>query len=205
MIVNGEEAEELKSLEIEILYKLASLDKLEKKYGEMETHLLAILNHDTLWKDGASDFVKAAMKRTIENEGIDKFLLMYRYKNPDTERAHRLLGEYYFENGRHAKAAEHFIFSFLINSTIMIDAVNENSIDITEWTTLKNLTASVSKRLDIKEFMDNTDYYRTCYYLGASFLGEGKNTGAQNMLNFLSGEEEAGEWMRRAKHEQERK
>ncbi|MDR0639285.1 MAG: hypothetical protein LBG27_10385 [Spirochaetaceae bacterium] len=189
------------ALETEMLFRLAAFQKINGNYNEMERRLQQLLEHDTLWSEDASSFVRNAMQRTLENEGVDQFLLMYRYKNPVTEKAHRLLAEYFYQSGRHLRAADHYLFAWLTASTTVIEAYQSKLIDDFRFTTLAAVTAALSRRPDITAYMSEVEYYKTAYYLGASLYGAGRESAARNLWAYLAAEENAGEWRGRAQRQ----
>jgi tetratricopeptide (TPR) repeat protein len=189
------------ALETEMLFRLASFQKINGNYNEMERRLEQILERDTLWSEEPSSFVRNAMQRTLENEGVDRFLLMYRHQNSVTEKAHRLLAEYFYLSGRHLRAAEHYLFAWLIASTTVIEAYQSKLIDEFRFTTLSAVTSSLSRRPDITAYMNEVEYYKTAYYLGASLYGAGRENAARSVWNYLAGETNAGEWRVRAQRQ----
>jgi tetratricopeptide (TPR) repeat protein len=189
------------ALETEMLFRLASFQKMNGNYNEMERRLRQVLEHDTLWSEDPSSFVKTAMQRTLENEGVDHFLAMYRYKNPVTEKAHRLLAEYLYQSGRHIRAAEHYLFAWLIAGSTVIEAYQSTLIADFKFTSLSAVTADLARRPDITAYMDEAEYYKTAYYLGASLYGAGRQNAARNIWSYLAGEVNAREWRVRAQQQ----
>jgi tetratricopeptide (TPR) repeat protein len=189
------------ALETEILFRLAAFQKVTGNYNEMERRLEKILERDTLWSQDESNFVKNAMLRTLENEGVDQFFVMYRYKNAETEKTHRLLAEYLYQSGRHQRAAEHYLFAWTTAVTTAIEAYQSKLVADFRFETLAAITAALSRRPDITAYMDETDYYQTAYYLGASLYGAGRQNAARSVWNYLAGEQNAGEWRVRAQRQ----
>jgi hypothetical protein len=175
----------------------------------METRLLEILEgnswegtpRDALWTVGSGIFTKNAMLRTIENDGADRFLTLYRYNNSSVERAHRLLGFFYYASGRYSRAAEHLLFAFLIQNTVFIDELIRNQFDFT-FSTLDALVDAVSRNAArpaaLPQYIEEVEYYKTIYYLGAALYGSGKLAPAREFWNFLYRHPAAGEWNGRA-------
>jgi tetratricopeptide (TPR) repeat protein len=189
------------AVEINILYQLAAFQKASGNYNEMEMRLYEILENDSLWSQDASHFVKNAMQRTLENDGVDRFLTMYRYKNAVTEKAHRLLAEYFYQSGRHLRAAEHYLFAWTIASSTIIEAYQAALIDDFRFSTLSSVTGGLARLPDVRAYMNEVDYYRNCYYLGAALYGAGKERAARSVWSYLAGEEAAGEWRIRAQRQ----
>jgi tetratricopeptide (TPR) repeat protein len=188
--------------EQEILYKIIDIHRIRQEYPEMERWLLEILKQDTLWSEDSGIFAKNALSRTIENDGITRFLTLYRYNNPSVEKAHRLLGLYYYASGRHSRAVEHLLYAFLIQNTVIIEEILRNQFDFT-FTNLENLWNEIARRPVLTVYIEEVEYYKTLYYLGSALYGAGKSTPAREFWTFLSlgngsGRFIAGEWGVRA-------
>jgi tetratricopeptide (TPR) repeat protein len=191
--------------EVELLYKIADIHKIRQEYTEMERTLLDILRgegpeggpRDSLWVEDASSFAKNALTRTLENDGINRFLTLYRYNNTLVEAAHRLLGFYYYASGRHSRAQEHLMFAFLIQNTVLLEEITRGKFDFT-FTTLEDLLRETGRNSHLTGYIEETEYYKTAYYLGTSLFGGGKPASARIFWNFLSAREGAGEWRNRA-------
>jgi tetratricopeptide (TPR) repeat protein len=183
---------------VEIVYKMAEIERLRQNYNGMEERLLSILERDTLWGEDEGGFVREAMDRTLYTSGVNRFLQMYRYRNAFTERAHRILGEYYYTSGRHGRAVSHMTFAFLIQNTVIIEEAIAARFDF-KFTSLEELMIELERRKDVKAYMAERDYYRTIYYLAAALYANGREVPARELWDFLSGRAEAGEWQGRAR------
>jgi tetratricopeptide (TPR) repeat protein len=188
--------------EREISYKIVDIHRLRREYPEMEKWLLEILKQDSLWSEDSGNFAKNAMFRTMENDGINRFLTLYRYNNTAVEKAHRLLGLYYYASGRHNRATEHLLYAFLIQNSIIIEEVLRNQFDFV-FTNLENLRHEIIRRPVLTAYIEEVEYYKTMYYLGSAFYGTGKPAPARDFWTFLSlrndGGYIAGEWGTRAR------
>jgi tetratricopeptide (TPR) repeat protein len=192
---------ETAGFETEILYKIADVRRIRQEYNEMENTLLEILNEDSLWKESQDNFVRTAMTRTLEDpkekNRINRFLTLYRYNNPHTLRAHQLLGYYYYASNRYVHAKEHLMFVFLIQNSIFMDEIIHRQYDYS-FTTLDNLLDEVAKQNRLVSYFEELEYYKTMYYLGTAFYGDGKTATARDFWNFLEQRADAGEWQGRA-------
>jgi len=221
---------------LELLYKISSVLLTRQEYNEMIRVLQSIINdHDTLWQDAAkgeitrmelanteydernpqsipyaqasASFASQAMTKTLENEGIGKFMELYRYNNRTVEQAHRRLGFYYAVTGRPA-AQQHLMFSFLIQNTTIIEEIMRRRHDfrLTDPEKAREdriqellvLMEEVNKNPILLSYIDETEYYKTAYYLGASLYRNGKSAVARDFWNFLASQPRAGEWCSRA-------
>jgi tetratricopeptide (TPR) repeat protein len=188
---------ETPGFDLEILYKIADIHRLRQDYAAMEERLLEILTRDSLWQEDTSSFIRTAMMRTLENEGVGRFLTLYRYNNQGVERAHRLLGLYYHALGRHNRGVEHLLFAFLIQNSVMIEEIIRTEFDFT-FGSLETLMAATLRRNALKAYMEDVEYYKTIYYLGTSLSGSGRLQPARELWYFLSQRNDAWEWNARS-------
>jgi tetratricopeptide (TPR) repeat protein len=195
-------------LELDLLYKVADIHRIRQEYNQMEEALLRIVGGnnargepwDPLWSGNAGNsgqFVKNSMARTLENSGPLHFLIMYRYNNGSIEKAHRLLGFYYYASNRYNQAAEHLMFAFLIQNSILIEELQRSRYDFI-FESLERLIDAMDRREDLRDFMGRSEYYRCAYYLGSALYGIGKGNSARDLWSFLAGREQIGEWRGRA-------
>jgi tetratricopeptide (TPR) repeat protein len=182
-----------------VLYKIAELSGDTRNYNEMERTLGRILSDDALWRD-TDDFVRNAMMRTLENEGIDKFLTMYRHDNGKSEKAHRLLGYYYYISGRYKPAESHLLFAVLNANTVIIEEAIRKRYNFS-FTSLDNLMFEIERRPDLKKYMADVEYYKSLYYLGAALYANGMLNPARGIWRFLSNQPDAGEWAQRSQNQ----
>jgi len=200
---------ETPGFDMEILYKITELHRIRGNYQEMEKRAKEIIEgagtngvpRDSLWagnSQGPSNQIRAAMARIMENEGISRFLTLYRHTNTDTERAHRLLGFFYYSSSRHTQAMEHLMFAFLIQNSVLIEEIIRRDYDY-DFSSLEDLMVPVQRRPELVAFMEETEYYRTVYYLATALYASGKTKPASQLWAFLAGSNNAGEWGNRAK------
>jgi tetratricopeptide (TPR) repeat protein len=196
------------NFELDLLYKTADVHRTRQEYKLMEETLLKIVEGnsvrgepwDPLWSGNAGSsgqFARSSMARTLENNGPNRFLVMYRYDNGPVEKAHRLLGLYYYISGRYNQASEHLMFAFLIQNTILIEETQRSLYDFT-FESLGALVETITRREDLLGYIAEVEYYRTAYYLGSALYGIGRGSPARELWTFLSRMERTGEWQGRA-------
>jgi tetratricopeptide (TPR) repeat protein len=194
---------ETPGFETEILYKTADLRRLRREYTtpedkERPTGMVAlleeILKSDPLWS--RESFNRPNLMKGLESNGINRFLTLFRHNNPPVEKAHRILGLYYYASGRHDRAAEHLVFAFLIQNTIIIDALLKSKYDYA-FTSLDALIKDIAGRRDILSYLDEVEYFRTLYYLANACYGSNRRSTAREIWTFLSANG-SGEWRGRA-------
>ncbi|MCL2762532.1 MAG: hypothetical protein FWD36_04910 [Treponema sp.] len=189
------ELHENPGLVTDLLYKIAAICNIRQEYNEMESVLISILSADKMFS--GNDYARTSMTRILENNGINRFLTMYRYNNTELMEAHRLLGYYYFSRGRHSKAQEHFMFAFLIQNTVVIEEITRSRPDFS-FTALEGLIAEINRRPHLTDYAEKNEYFKIAYYLGASLYGNGKTSTARELWHFLAAQNNADEWQTRS-------
>jgi len=196
----------------DLQYKIAGILRTRQEYNEMERVLLSIIyDADTLWINAAeaqrqtgtiphaqaeASFATQAMTRTLENDGPGRFLTLYRYDNNRVEEAHRLLGFYYAVSGR-PSAQQHLMFAFLIQNSTIIGELIRRQYDFT-FSSLAALAEEINRIPLLSSYAEETEYYKTIYYLASSLFRSGKAQSASDLWTFLAAQPQAGEWQGRA-------
>ena len=203
---------EVPGFDVEILHKITDIHRIRRDYQEMEKWIYEIIQgpgpgggpRDSFWTgessspSGPVNQIRASMTRILENEGVNRFLTLYRYNNIVTERAHRMMGFFCYSSNRHSLAAEHLMFAFLIQNTVLIEEIIRRQFDF-EFTSLANLEDLVRTRPELLEFLEETEYYRTMFYLATSLFATGKTRPSRDLWTFLAASGNAGVWGERAR------
>jgi hypothetical protein len=103
------------------------------------------------------------------------------------------LGFFYFSSSRHLPAAEHLMFAFLIQNTVIIEELIRGRYDFT-FTTLPALMEEIRRNSRFEAFLEETEYFKTAYYLASALFAAGKQKPARELWDFLASAPEAGEW-----------
>jgi hypothetical protein len=147
------------------------------------------------------------MTKTLTEQGVNRFLELYRYNNNAVEKAHRLLGYYYAVRGR-PSAEPHLMFAFLIQNTIIMEEAKRRQYDFSFTTqpavrenqvrNLSELAQIINRNPLLASYAEEVEYYKTAYYLSTSLYRNGKTSVARSLWNFLASVPQAGEWRNRA-------
>jgi len=184
-----------------ILYRIAGTNREMQRYNDMEAAYNEILKSDALWND-SENFIRNSMLKTLETDGINTFLIRFRHKNPDTDKAHRELGHFYYMTGRYNLAQIQLMFACLIESTIIIEEVKRGKYDFV-FTTLDDLMAELERKKEVRRYIEDSGYFKNLYYLAAALYANGKISPANEIWRFVSaqGEDGAGEWANRSRNQ----
>ena len=178
----------------EILYKMAEIRQLRREYAEMTKILEDILKTDSLWS--RESFNRSNMLTSLATNGVNRFLLLFRHNESSVEKAHRIMGFYYYNNGRHERAAENLLFAFLIQNSVILEAMLNAQYNYT-FTSLSDLMKDISKRRDILAYLDEVEYFKTIFFLANSLFGVNRRGVARELWVFLR-DNASGEWRGRA-------
>jgi hypothetical protein len=99
---------------------------------------------------------------------------------------------------RFSLAAQHLLFAFLIQNTIIIDEVTRRQFDFS-FTTLENLAEHTRSNLVLTEYLEEIEYYRTAYFLSSALYVDGRTIPSLQLWTFLARNANAGEWGARAR------
>jgi len=183
----------------QIQYRIAEMYHILNNYQSYEKTLIDIVSKDSLWDGDARSelFIKTAIFKTLTNDGVNRFLTLYRHDATQVEKAHRLLGFYYYATGRYDKSVEHLTYAFLIQNTILIKEyqIREYGYVFTDYF---RLIAGISRYTDLETYMQDVDYYKTVYYLAAALYATGQRTTAFSLWTILTKTNPAGEWQKRS-------
>ncbi|MDR0586661.1 MAG: hypothetical protein LBG26_05425 [Treponema sp.] len=173
---------------LDILYRMADISALRRDDLEMEKNLNEILKTDDSWNE--ENLGRSMMVNSAANNGLDRFLVLYRNDRAELEKAHRLLGLYYYRSNRQNRAVEHLLFSFLIQNTVIIEALKKQRYDY-RFTTLETLLRDIAEsrrdlRRELEQYMTSSGYYMVLYYLGNAFYGDGRSAAARGIWSFLA-------------------
>ena len=147
------------------------------------------------YNEASASFARTGMTKALENNGVNRFLELFRYNNTSVEQAHRLLGFYYVVRGRAAQP--HLMFSFLIQNTVVIEEIRKRKYDFS-FTTLSALMEEINKSALLLSYINEVEYFKTAYYLGSSLFRNGHTSAAIGLWTFLAAQPQAGEWHNRA-------
>jgi len=186
---------------INVMYRIAEMNRELCRYNEMEAAYKLIIETyetDKIWSDNEG-FVRNSMKKTLEKDGINEFLIRFRHTNPDTDNAHKELGYFYYSTGRYDLAERHLMLSSLIESTTIIEGVKRDKYNFV-FTTLDNLMDELARKQEIKQYIEDSFYFKKLYYLASALNANGKPSTAKEIWRFVSHQQGMGadEWAKRS-------
>ena len=158
---------------VEILYDLARIYDNTNSWGKYEVTLKQIVAMDAQFTSTTDEGTRLAMVRILENDGLDKLLLLYRLNDKKTQDAHSQLGTFDYRTGRYQDAILNLIFSTLtIFSSVMERYASENPD--WEFTSAADLFAQAKNKADVSRYLAGSGIFHDLYYLAAALYANGK-------------------------------
>jgi tetratricopeptide (TPR) repeat protein len=169
----------------EIRYLLADIHQAKKNLAAMERVYGDIIAQDGLYSKKTGESLRKAMERSLKNDGIDKFLTLYRHDAFFAAKAYARLGEYYFLNGRYAPALENLMLAADIHTTKILSGLMQDNPDY-RFQAVKELLATIDGSEYLTAFSDESGYKKVLYYLGAALARDGRTSQARQLFQELS-------------------
>jgi Tetratricopeptide repeat len=158
---------------VEILYDLARIYDNTNSWGKYEVTLKRIVTMDTQFTSATDEGTRQAMVRILENDGLDKLLLLYRLDDKKTQDAHSQLGTFDYRTGRYQDAILNLMFSALtIFSSVMERYASENPD--WEFTSAADLFAQAKSNPDVSRYLAGSGVFHDLYYLANALYANGK-------------------------------
>ena len=155
--------------QIEVLYSLAEIYRKTDQYGKYEKTLLDIIDYDQ-----TSNILNLqySMLDAFKNYSLDKMFELYRYSESRYNRARTELGIFYYQTGRYTESQINLVIPLISSASDGFDYIYNRTADY-EYRSFDIHIAEINSYGELKIFLENEDYYRTVYYLGAAMFADG--------------------------------
>ncbi|WP_455383188.1 hypothetical protein [Salinispira pacifica] len=180
------------------LYELATIYKRQQNYRDYENALVSIVEDDAKFSNPELAISRPAYRNTLEQDGLNKLVLLYRLDDDFSLTAHLDLGIFYVSTGKYSDAADNLLFSTLkiISQAISSFLVLEPDF---QFTTMTDFLNRVRKVPDIEDYLGNRQLYESLYFLAAAMYGQNFTSRAREIWQLVAGRSEAGPWQARAR------
>ena len=179
------------------LYALAEIDSRAKDYRGYENALVSIVEEDRQFSDPTLAVSRPAYRRTLENDGLDKLVLLYRLPDDFSLVAHMDLGIFYVRTGNYSDAADHLMFSTLKIISTAITGVLEIDPNY-QFTTMVDLLDRVAASRSVESYIQDRKLFENLYYLAAALYGQNFVDRASEIWELVASRPDAGTWASRA-------
>jgi tetratricopeptide (TPR) repeat protein len=155
-----------------ILYHLADIYRNQKRYKDYEGILLEILRDHEIFSAPRYSRLRDSLVRTLSGEGFDGLVLLYRIPHGFAERAHREIGLLYTRTGRTYQAVLHLSLATLSVVSALAEELKIHDPDY-GYTTLKDALERSGRRAYLQDFIGDTEFFKSLYFLASSLYSQG--------------------------------
>jgi len=168
-----------------VLYKLASLYKLTKKYNKMEETYTTILRDDPYYSDKKYEKLRDSIYKNFLNKGLDQVILLYRFDVPFSLKAHIELGHFYYQTGRYREAIINLLFATINIFSVTIKEILRHEPDYEFTSTLDTINIA-TKYNTLRNYLIRNHLFFTLYYLGVATYAHENPERAREVWKILS-------------------
>ena len=184
----------------EILYELADLYQVQRRFSEREQILSNII---TLAETEAPAGRTAAVQpdnlsEVLESDGIDRMLVLYRLAEDGATRARAEMCELLVSLGRYDAAVEHGIVGLLQELTTLIDALMARD-PMYEYRSVRKSIADAELYPETRDYLSRTSLYRSLYFIAAGHFSAGRTDTALSLWRLVADLPGAGQIAVRAR------
>jgi tetratricopeptide (TPR) repeat protein len=175
-----------------ILYHLADIHHLQKRYRDYEGTLLEILQDHEIFAAPRFSRLRDSLIKTLANDGFNGMVVLYRVPHGFAQRAHREIGVLYCRTGRTYQAVLHLALATLSVISSLAEELKTHDPDYS-FTTLTDALEKSAKRPYLQEFIRDTELYKSLYFLASSLYSHGNASEAAALWKVVN-EYAGGEW-----------
>lgn len=180
------------------LYELAAIYKRQQNYRDYENALVSIIEDDAKFSNPELAISRPAYRNTLEQDGLNKLVLLYRLSDDFSLTAHLDLGIFYVSTGKYSDAADNLLFSTLKIISQAVSAYLAIAPDY-QFSTMTDFLDRVRKVSEIEDYLSNRQLYQSLYFLAAATYGQNFTTRAAQIWQLVAARPEAGPWRARAR------
>jgi tetratricopeptide (TPR) repeat protein len=180
------------------LYALAQIHKRAENYRRYEDDLVAIVEDDERFSNPELAMSRPAYRNTLEEDGLNKLVLLYRLPDDFSLQAHTDLGIFYVSTGKYSAAADHLMFSTLKIISQGIEEVLRLEPDY-EFTTMRDFLDRAQKIPLVENYLHSRNLFQNLYYLAAALYGQNFTDRARSIWELVASRPEAQGWVAKAR------
>jgi tetratricopeptide (TPR) repeat protein len=180
-------------MQYDVLYKSAKLLEALGKYRLMEDKLNLVIADDANYQETENSRLRTQIEKNFVAKGIDRVLFLYTFTTTTPAAAHAALGWYDYRTGRYEPAVSHLLYATIYRASQMIRYLRDRDVEY-QFTSLEDLLARLAANRDLLSYADETQFYKTLYYLGAASAAAGNLPAARATWILLAAQQPAGQF-----------
>ncbi len=178
---------------ISVLYHIASIYEINRKYKQFEDTLLQIANQNLVFSSNEELEYRQSILNTMEKNGLTNVLELYRIEIKNAFDAHRQLGIYYYLTGRYQNALMHLSMAAVSASTTLIEYFKSKDPEYV-FRDIEELFSLGERYERSARYFEESKVYQVFYYLAASLHARGRTILAKSIWWELIKYDDMGEW-----------
>ncbi|MFP4483500.1 MAG: hypothetical protein ACLFO1_01455 [Spirochaetaceae bacterium] len=186
-----------------VRYELAELHRnrgVEGRY-DYQAALEAIVADDQSFSDRDNRSLRRGYRRTLEDDGVDRLLVLYRLEEDFTRRAHHLLGEHYLAGRNFSTAADHLMYATLMVFSTAIEEVRRGDPGY-QFEAVAGFLDRLEREETVRAYLEEAEAYRILYHLATAVYGADISSRTpQDIWAIIAEEDAAGQWARMARRQ----
>lgn len=194
---DGKNYLEIPAEALKILFKLVDIYDRQQHYNQYEETLKTIIDRNEDFTHPRTGISANALHRTLTQNGLDKLLELYRFKDDGTLSAFYQLGVFLYRTGRYNEAILHLTFSTVMTFTSIIDFLIEKDPEY-RYESIEAVIEKLSENKTLSEFVLDIDLFGQLYYLASSLHEETIDDQARSMWGIVTNHGTYGNWANRA-------
>ncbi|TVR01844.1 MAG: hypothetical protein EA403_09995 [Spirochaetaceae bacterium] len=154
-----------------IRYQIAEVRRLRGEVGEFERILSEIAREEEEPRDVAITGRPQAHLRVLQNQGIDRLMVLYRLQEGFSHQARRELGVHLADTNRYDEGLPHLLTAAMKGLSTLVDDLRRSQYDY-RWTELGTVIADAWDYAHLRDYIERVELFRTLYYLGLALETE---------------------------------
>jgi len=182
-----------------ILYRLAEIYRIQKRYRDFEIVLLEILKDQDTFSNPRFARLRDSYVKAVSEEGFDQLVTLYRMKADFSQKAHSELGILYCRTGRSYQAVLNLVFASLPTVTTLVEELKQHDPDFA-FKSLEETLETASRRQYLADYLRDADFFKDAYYLASSLYAHGIKSEAKTLWKIVAAHGH-GEWKTRSRNQ----
>jgi tetratricopeptide (TPR) repeat protein len=151
-------------MQYDVLYRLARLYLIQKKYGKMEENLNLIIKSDGLYNETKRAGFRQQLVKLYTNKGFDEMFRLNRFEESFATSAHAQLAYFKYISWDFSIALDYALFGIIPLVTESMTEIRRFHPDY-QYTTLTEFLRDGLFLDSVRSFLEDREFFKRLYYL----------------------------------------
>lgn len=175
------------------LYRLVDIYLNRKRYKQTEDTCQAIIKENPAYYNDVYTKYKNIFYNTFVSKGLDRIMVLYRFKERAVVRAHTELARQCYNQGRYEESVTHSLFALNILLSVCIEEYRREDPEY-QYKTLNEFIKPGFYYKSIKDYMTDSDIFYKLYYLGCAAYAANHKSKARAVWDVVAKYPQAGKY-----------